>query len=172
MTLLRADLDAAQLSWPRALARLLVLDPFWLVAAYRCAHWLGASSIRFLPALIHGWARVIWAADISPSARIGGGLLIPHPAGVVVGEDVVCGDRLTLYQGTTLGSRGGRRSYEQDGPRLGDGVTVGAGGCVLGPVTVGDDVWIGANAVVLEDVPAGSTAVGRSSSDDGYIIEG
>ena len=47
-----------------------------------------------------------------------------------------------------------------DRPSIGDDVFVYAGAKVLGDVTVGDGACIGANAVVLEDVPAGATAVG------------
>jgi serine O-acetyltransferase len=74
----------------------------------------------------------------------------------VVGGGVVAGARLTLHQNVTLGDRhpyGGQ-------PQLGDGVTIGAGACVLGPITVGDRAVVAANAVVLEDVPADSLVAG------------
>ncbi|MDP3767886.1 MAG: hypothetical protein Q8S13_07710, partial [Dehalococcoidia bacterium] len=45
-------------------------------------------------------------------------------------------------------------------PAIGDGVAIGTGAKVLGPVTVGDGARIGANAVVIDDVPPGATVVG------------
>jgi serine O-acetyltransferase len=56
----------------------------------------------------------------------------------------------------------GNRSLDHPNavPALGNRVNVGAGAKVLGAVTIGDDAAIGANAVVLDDVPAGATAVG------------
>lgn len=158
---LNADLRAAHLSWPRAIVRLVALNPFWLIAAYRCAHWLRARSVPILPSLLHGWSLALWGADISSDAHFGGGLHIPHPVGVVVGEHVACGDDTTLYQGVTLGGRGpSHREYAWNSPTVGNRVTVGAGACILGPVRIGDDVWIGANAVTLSDVPTGATVVG------------
>lgn len=66
------------------------------------------------------------------------------------------GDHVTLYQNVTIGAKhvGG------DAPKIGDDVLIGAGACVLGGITVGDGATIGANAVVVQDVPAGATAVG------------
>ncbi len=45
-------------------------------------------------------------------------------------------------------------------PTLEDGVIVGSGANVLGPITVGKGARIGANAVVTKDVPCGITVVG------------
>jgi serine O-acetyltransferase len=39
-------------------------------------------------------------------------------------------------------------------------VRIGTGAKVLGAITVHDGARIGANAVVVDDVPAGATAVG------------
>jgi serine O-acetyltransferase len=95
-------------------------------------------------------------AEIALGARIGGGLLLPHPNGVVIHPDVVIGPNCLIFQQVTLGT-GGRRS---GAPRLGGHVDVGAGAKILGGVSIGDHARIGANAVVLDDVPSGATAVG------------
>lgn len=102
---------------------------------------------------------VITGADIAWSSRIGPGLVLWHPTGVVIGSGVVVGRDARLQQGVTLGAA--RTRTRQDGnPVLGDEVCVGAGARVLGPVQIGDRARIGANAVVLKDVPAGASAVG------------
>ena len=85
---------------------------------------------------------------------IGGGLLLPHPNGVVIHADVEIGPNCLIFQQVTLGARHGRV------PRLGGHVDIGAGAKLLGGIVVGDDALIGANAVVLDDVPAGATVVG------------
>lgn len=84
----------------------------------------------------------------------------PHPTGIVIGEGVRLGERVTIYQGVTLG--GARRGDWQAGnyPTIGDEVTIFAGAVIVGAVRIGDKATIGANAVVLSDVPAGHTAVG------------
>jgi len=104
--------------------------------------------------LRHRFWSVVTGADISLGGRIGGGLLLPHPNGVVIHNDVEIGPNCLIFQQVTLGARRGRV------PRLGGHVDIGAGAKLLGGIVVGDDALIGANAVVLDDVPAGATVVG------------
>jgi serine O-acetyltransferase len=105
------------------------------------------------------WYRIwsaVTGAEIDLNARIGGGLLMPHPNGIVIHPDVLIGPNCLIFQQVTLGT-GGSISGS---PTLGGHVDVGAGAKILGGVTIGDHARIGANAVVLEDVPGGATAVG------------
>jgi serine O-acetyltransferase len=95
-------------------------------------------------------------ADIPPTTRIGGGLLLPHPSGVVIHLDAQIGPNCLIFQGVTIGTG----SHAPGVPTIGGHVDVGAGAKILGPITIGDHAKIGANAVVLCDVPAGATAVG------------
>jgi serine O-acetyltransferase len=78
--------------------------------------------------------------------------------GVVVGETSEVGDDVTLYQGVTLGGTSLKKGKRH--PTIGDGVIIGSGAQVLGPLNVGSGARIGANAVVLQDVPQGATMVG------------
>jgi serine O-acetyltransferase len=78
--------------------------------------------------------------------------------GVVIGETAVIGDDVMLYHGVTLGGRS--RTSGKRHPTLGDGVAVGAGAKILGPITIGAHSVIGANAVVTRDAPADSVLVG------------
>ena len=106
--------------------------------------------------LRHGFWSIATAADIPlKCAHIGGGLMIPHPTGVVIHPDAVIGPNCLLMQHTTLGV-----THVPGAPRLGGHVDVGAGAKVLGAITIGDHVRIGANAVVVNDLPDGATAVG------------
>ena len=91
--------------------------------------------------------------EIHPGATIGRRFFIDHGMGVVIGETAEVGDDVMLYHGVTLGGRSLNRAKRH--PTLGDGVAVGAGAKVLGPVTIGAGAQIGANAVVVRDVPAG-----------------
>jgi serine O-acetyltransferase len=77
---------------------------------------------------------------------------------VVIGETAEVGDDVTLYQGVTLGGTSLEKGKRH--PTLEDGVIVGSGAQILGPLTVGEGARVGANAVVLKDVPAGATMVG------------
>lgn len=120
-------------------------------AAWR-RHWhlLG----RFLSHI----GRVLTGIEIHPGATIGRRLFVDHGMGVVIGETAQVGDDVTLYQGVTLGGTSLHQGKRH--PTLEDGVIVGSGAQVLGPLTVGKGARVGANAVVLKDVAPGVTVVG------------
>ena len=112
-----------------------------------------------LPArLISQLVRALTGIEIHPGARLGRRLFIDHGMGVVIGETAEVGDDVVLFHGSTLGGKSMRHGKRH--PTLGDGVVVGAGAKILGPVWIGDGAQIGANAVVIHDVPAGAIAVG------------
>ncbi len=127
--------------------------------AHRVACALREAGVPFLPRCIAYCARAMTGVEIHPAARIGGEFFIDHGSGVVIGETAEIGERVTLYQGVTLGGTGFQRGKRH--PTLGDDVTVGSGAKLLGPIAVGDGAKIGANTVVVEDVPPGSTVVGN-----------
>jgi serine O-acetyltransferase len=101
------------------------------------------------------WA-AISGSDIPLNANLGGGLLIPHPNGIVVHPDAAVGPNCLIFQQVTIGAGGKTPGV----PRIGGHVNIGAGAKILGGVTIGDHSKIGANAVVISDVPAWATAVG------------
>jgi len=115
---------------------------------------IGAAVSRKLAALRHRFWSIVTGAEIPLGCKLGGGLLLPHPNGIVIHPKAEIGPNCLLFQQVTLGDVGGAA------PRLGGHVDVGAGAKILGGIVVGDDALIGANAVVLQDVPAGATAVG------------
>jgi serine O-acetyltransferase len=116
---------------------------------------LGLIAKR-LAVLRHRFWSVVSGADIPVNtSRLGGGLLLPHPQGVVIHPDAEVGPNCLLLQQVTLGT-----GPKPGTPKLGGHVDVGAGAKVLGGVTIGDHAVIGANAVVISDVPAHSVAVG------------
>lgn len=105
--------------------------------------------------LHHAFWSLVTQTDIAPQTRIGGGLLMPHPNGIVIHPDTVIGPNCLIFQQVTIGvTRAG-------GPALiGGAVDIGAGAKILGAVNIGDHVQIGANAVVTRDVPKGFCARG------------
>jgi serine O-acetyltransferase len=112
------------------------------------------SACKMLVLRHRHWS-IASAADIPLNAKIGGGLLLPHPTGIVIHPEAVIGANCLIFQGVTLGT-----GPFPGLPRVGAGVDIGAGAKLLGGITIGDGAKIGANAVVLCDVPAGATAVG------------
>ncbi len=141
--------------------------------AHRVAHALYEAGLPFVPRFLVYVTRSVTGVEIHPAARIGREFFIDHGSGVVIGETAEIGERVTLYQGVTLGGTGFQRGKRH--PTLGDNVTVGSGAKLLGPIAVGDGAKIGANTVVVEDVPPGATVVGNPGHPvkvDGRRVEG
>jgi len=141
--------------------------------AHRVAHELAGAGVPLLPRLLAYLTRAVTGVEIHPAARIGREFFIDHGSGVVIGETAEIGERVTLYQGVTLGGTGFQRGKRH--PTLGDNVTVGSGAKLLGPIAVGSGAKIGANTVVIEDVPPGATVVGNPGHQvklDGKRVEG
>jgi serine O-acetyltransferase len=141
--------------------------------AHRAAHALLEAGVPLLPRVIAYVTRAITGVEIHPAAEIGAEFFIDHGSGVVIGETARIGDRVTLYQGVTLGGTGFQRGKRH--PTLGDNVTVGSGAKLLGPIAVGDNAKVGANTVVVEDVPPGATVVGNPGHPvrlEGRRVEG
>ncbi|MBC2668886.1 serine O-acetyltransferase EpsC [Novosphingobium piscinae] len=145
---------------PRSRWEVLLYPGLWAVGFHRIAHWLFAGELYFLARLVNHFSRFVTGIDIHPGARIGRHLFIDHGF-TVIGETAEIGDNVTIYQCVTLGGTnpangvGGKRH-----PTLQDGVIVGSGAQILGPIIVGARARVGANAVVTEDVPEGATMVG------------
>lgn len=102
----------------------------------------------------------ITGADLLPGCSIGGGLMIRHANGIVVGVGAVVGENCTILQQVTVGAASGAPAVGQRYPRVGSGVTFGAGSRIIGDVSIGDGAVVGANAVVVKDVAPNSTVVG------------
>lgn len=141
--------------------------------SYRIAHFFYKHKRFFIARLISQIARFFTGIEIHPGATIGKGLFIDHGMGVVIGETAEIGDDVMLFHGVTLGGTGKDKGKRH--PTIGNGVLIGAGAKVLGPIKIGDNAKIGSNSVVLKDVPANATAVGISARNivrtDKIIVE-
>jgi serine O-acetyltransferase len=145
---------------PRSRWEVLLYPGAWALALHRVAHFLFGLRLFFIARVVNHLSRFLTAIDIHPGATIGRNFFIDHGF-VVIGETAVIGDNVTIYQCVTLGGTdpangiAGKRH-----PTLEDGVIIGSGAQVLGPITVGRRARVGANAVVTRDVPEGATMVG------------
>ncbi|MBT0668318.1 serine O-acetyltransferase [Novosphingobium profundi] len=159
--MLREDVGCVAARDPAANGPLEVLLTYPGVHAiiwHRLANRLWRARLRFAARFLAWFARVLTNVDIHPAATIGRRFFIDHGAGVVIGETAEIGDDVTLYHGVTLGGTSwapGRRH-----PTLEDGVLVGCGAKILGPITVGKGARVGANSVVVDPVPPMMTVVG------------
>jgi serine O-acetyltransferase len=131
---------------------------FHALLIHRLAHWLWRMKMRWLARFVSHCSRFLTGIEIHPGAKIGRRVFIDHGMGVVIGETAELGDDCTLYHGVTLGGTTWNKGKRH--PTLMQGVVIGAGAKVLGPIVIGEGAKIGSNAVVVKDVPAGATALG------------
>ncbi len=134
------------------------------ITRHRIAHIFYDLDVPLLPRLVAEDAHQRTGIDINAGAKIGREFFIDHGTGVVIGETAVVGDRVTLYQGVTLGAK----SFQVDKstgrlvkglprhPILEDDVTIYASATVLGRITVGRGSVIGGNVWLTHSVPPNS----------------
>lgn len=137
--------------WAPSRSLLASIRSYQRVAGRRAPWWV---ITRWVAIVRHRFWGAVSGADIPLNCRIGGGLLLPHPNGVVIHADVEIGHNCLIFQQVTLGAT------TAGIPRIGVHVDIGAGAKVLGPIIIGHGARIGANAVVLISVPNRCTAVG------------
>jgi serine O-acetyltransferase len=160
--LLHSDIEMALLNDPATadpLEVLLCYPGFKATAAHRIAHVFYRHNIPLLPRMIAEVSHEQTGIDIHPGAQIGSHFFIDHGTGVVIGETAIIGNRVTIFQGVTLGAK--RFERTADGsvvkgkprhPIIGDNVTIYSGATVLGRITVGKGSVIGGNVWLTESV--------------------
>ena len=145
---------AAQTIWEV----IFVYPGFHAVLLHRVCHRLWGKGFKFIANFIAHISRWLTGIEIHPGAVIGRRFFIDHGMGVVIGETTIIGDDCTLYHGVTLGGTSWNKGKRH--PTLKNGVVVGAGAKILGPIEIGENARVGSNSVVLKAVPEGATVVG------------
>jgi len=141
------------------------------VLFYRLTHFLWRYRLYWLARFISTFARWVTGIEIHPGAVIGRRFFIDHGMGVVIGETAIIGDDCMLYHGVTLG--GTTWDKVKRHPTLKNGVVIGAGAKILGPIIVGENVRVGSNSVVVRSIDDNETVVGipgrivRKKAEDG-----
>ncbi len=138
---------------------------FHAVLIHRFSHWLWQQGLNWPARYISFLGRWLTGIEIHPGAQIGRRFFIDHGMGVVIGETAIIGDDCTLYHGVTLGGTTWNKGKRH--PTLKNGVVIGAGAKVLGPIEIGESARVGSNSVVVKSVPAGVSVVGIPA----HIIE-
>ena len=140
---------------------------FWIILLYPSIHvmifyyvsrFLWLRNIKSIARLLMQIARFLTGIEIHPGAKIGNGFFMDHAMGIVIGETAEIGDDVHIYHQVTLGAVTSEKVKRH--PTVGNGVVIGAGAKLLGPITIGDNAKIGANAVVISDVAPGTSMVG------------
>ena len=137
---------------------LLYFKGFHALQAHRVAHWLWQQGRRSLALYLQNRVSEVFAVDIHPGAQIGGGIMIDHATGVVVGETAVIEDNVSMLHTVTLGGSGSASGDRH--PKIRRGVLIAAGAKILGNIEVGEGAKVGAGSLVLEPVPPHTTVAG------------
>lgn len=141
------------------------------VTVYRVAHFFYKAGLRLLPRIMTEWAHSRTGIDIHPGATIGDSFFIDHGTGVVIGETTIIGNRVTLYQGVTLGALNFPRDKMgkvirklRRHPQICDDVVIYAGATILGgETTIGAKSVIGGNVWLTTSVEANSRVLLNNS---------
>ncbi len=118
--------------------------------------WIGKLYSKKFVLQYRFWS-VVTGADIPLNCKIGGGLLLPHPNGIVIHPSAEIGPNCLIFQQVTI----------VGGVIIGGHVDIGTGAKIIQAVIIGDHVQVGANAVVLQnasemEVVAGVPAVSKT----------
>lgn len=148
---------------------LLNLKGFHALQVYRITHWLWQHERKFLALHLQNRVSEVFAVDIHPAAKIGGGIMLDHATGVVVGETAVIGDNVSILHSVTLGGTGIESGDRH--PKVKSGVLIAAGAKILGNIEIGQGAKIGAGSLVLESVPPNTTVVGVPAKIVGRPVE-
>ena len=156
-----ADLNAVYERDPACdtyLHGLVFFKGFQAIQVQRIAHWMWEHDRKSLALALQSRMSEVFDVDIHPGANLGKGLMIDHASGVVIGETAIIGDNVSLLHHVTLGGSGTGTGIRH--PTIGNGVLLGAGANVLGPVVIGHCTKVGAGSVVVTDLPPHCVAVG------------
>lgn len=154
-------ISAEVADWTREKKSFFTWDPSRSLLASIRSYQLYADSKNILHVFLkryavlrHRFWSVITCSDIPLNCNIAGGLILPHPNGVIIHSDVTIGPNCIIFQQVTIGIA----NSGETPPIIGGHVDIGAGAIILGPITIGDHVLIGAHAIITKDIPAGKTA--------------
>ena len=135
---------------------------FRLILNYRLGAYFYNSEYKILKIIANYYKHrqiIKRSCQISYSANIGTNIHFPHPIGIVIGDGVVIGNNVSIWQQVTLGSHG-KKEEKKKYPLVGDNVKIYSGSIILGDVQIGECAIVAAGAVVTKNVPAHKVAVG------------
>lgn len=147
---------------PRDKVKVIVLSHgFLAVFLMRVQTFLYRHRLLILAYVVYRINLILTGLDALPGCRIGGGLRIEHPVGIVIGAGAVIGSGCTILQGVTIGVKHvSREENDNEYPTIGNNVTIGAKASILGGISIGSNTVIGAHALILASAPDGSFLVG------------
>lgn len=141
--------------------KLMSTQGFQVVFLYRLSNFFRNNKLKFLSIILGKFQYYFYHCEIRSTAIIGGGFVIRHPIGIVIGGKVKIGNNFSIGKNTTLGGNNGKfREKNISQPYIGNNVIVGAHSIIIGPIVIGNNVKIGAMTLVNKDIEDSETCVG------------
>ncbi|MDJ0858400.1 MAG: hypothetical protein QNI90_14320 [Dinoroseobacter sp.] len=144
--------------------RELFCQGFWALFWHRFGNWrmgVGPKILRLpltiLYRVMYKICQWVCGIDLPYTVRVGRRVRLEHFGGMILVAQTI-GDDVIIRQNTTFGIASLGDLHAR--PVIGNGVEIGAGAVIVGPVHVGDGAVVGANAVVVKSVPAGAIVGG------------
>ncbi|MCB8817596.1 serine O-acetyltransferase [Desulfosporosinus shakirovi] len=123
----------------------------------RLGHYFAVRKLKFLRQWCEFGIYKKYNCTISCKINIGKGLFLPHPQGIVIGEECTIGENVTIYQNVTIGRKDeGTCKY----PKIMNDVIIYCNSTIIGDVIIGRGSIIGAHSLVLSNVEENSVYVG------------
>ena len=140
---------------------------FYAIAVYRLSHQLLRQEIPILPRMMSEFAHSTTGTDIHPGAQIGDSFFIDHATGIVIGETTIIKNKVTIFQGVTLGGMQVKKSMAsvKRHPTIESNVVVYANATILGgDVVIGENAVIGANVCITASIAENSVVTLQSEN--------
>jgi serine acetyltransferase len=134
-----------------------------VIVSYRISNYFAKASklkrILGLPFRLFHRIFIEWilGIEINEKSQIGKGFKLYHGQGLVIHENTIIGENVTLRHNTTIGTREGNIQA----PIIGDNVNIGCNCVIIGNINIGNNVTIGAGTVVIKNCPKDSILVGN-----------
>ncbi|MCX0339644.1 serine O-acetyltransferase [Acinetobacter radioresistens] len=133
---------------------------FQLVCLYRLSFFLRKKNIKLFSVILDKFIFFLYNCEIRSTAKIGPGLLIRHPIGIIIGGKAEIGENFSIGQNTTIGGNNNKTNNSRSQPIIGDNVTIGANSMIIGPLIIGNNSFIGSMSLVNKDIPSNETWAG------------
>lgn len=152
--------ERGPMAWLRVLWENPALSALWVYRygywAYRVCPRLWLAPQRPLYKVLNILAETVMKVSISPQAVVGNDVWLAPVGNIIIGVRARVGDGCFLHGYNTLGYMDNSDIL----PTVGNGVHVGPGAMLIGPITVPDNTVIGPNAVVVRTIPAAGAFAG------------
>lgn len=142
-----------------SLARCSLSPSFICSTIYRLSHQLHKLKIPLLPKLLWWVNFLLFKVDLDHRAKLYGGIYMPHPMGIVIGDGVYSKGNVKFMQGCTLGGNLGRFE-EVEGkiirqPQIFSNSFIGINSQLLGPLVFKENIFVAPNSTITKAFGAG-----------------